>query len=61
MAANLEKHLTQRGFKLIDPETGSRFLIEEIEHGRKGDTEVIVAGGAQRLAEPQPKVVQSAT
>ena len=59
MAAELEKHLTRRGLKLINPEMGSNFLIEEIQFGRKGETEVIVAGGAESFAQPQPGTLQS--
>jgi acyl transferase domain-containing protein/NAD(P)H-dependent flavin oxidoreductase YrpB (nitropropane dioxygenase family)/NAD(P)-dependent dehydrogenase (short-subunit alcohol dehydrogenase family) len=52
MVADLEKHLTQRGLKLITPEEGPVFLVEELLHGRKGNTEVIIAGGAEHAARP---------
>jgi NAD(P)-dependent dehydrogenase (short-subunit alcohol dehydrogenase family) len=52
MVADLEKHLTRRGLKLIAPENGPAFLIDELLYGRKGDTEVIIAGGAQEAARP---------
>jgi acyl transferase domain-containing protein/NAD(P)H-dependent flavin oxidoreductase YrpB (nitropropane dioxygenase family)/NAD(P)-dependent dehydrogenase (short-subunit alcohol dehydrogenase family) len=52
MVADLEKHLTQRGLKLISPEEGPAFLIDELQFGRKGESEVIIAGGAEELARP---------
>jgi malonyl CoA-acyl carrier protein transacylase/NADP-dependent 3-hydroxy acid dehydrogenase YdfG len=50
MTADLERHLTQRGLKLISPEQGPRFLVEELEFGRKGETEVIIAGATEEAA-----------
>ena len=52
MVADLEKHLTRRGLKLISPEEGPVFLVEELIHGRKGHSEVIIAGGAEHAARP---------
>src|SRR5262249_34050879 len=52
MVADLEKHLTKRGLKLITPEEGPRFLVEELLYGRKGDSEVVIAGGAENVAKP---------
>jgi NAD(P)-dependent dehydrogenase (short-subunit alcohol dehydrogenase family) len=49
MGAGLEDHLQARGHKLIAPETGARFFIEELEFGAKGETEVCIAGGPERL------------
>ena len=49
MIADLERHLTQRGLKLISP--GSRvpaFWWKSCVFGRKGETEVIIAGGNGR-------------
>ena len=46
----LERHLTQRGLKLISPEQGPRFLVEELQFGRKGETEVIIAGATEEAA-----------
>ncbi len=60
MVSHLERHLTARGLKLISPDEGPRFLIEEIIHGTKGDSEVLVAGGAERVVQPpraQPREV----
>ncbi len=61
MVANLERHFTARGLKLISPETGPVFVIEELLHGGKNDFEVIVAGGAERLARPQASTLASTT
>ena len=52
MVAELEKHLLQRGLKLIAPEVGSRFVVEELLHGGKDDAEVVVAGGSEEMARP---------
>jgi acyl transferase domain-containing protein/NAD(P)H-dependent flavin oxidoreductase YrpB (nitropropane dioxygenase family)/NAD(P)-dependent dehydrogenase (short-subunit alcohol dehydrogenase family) len=52
MVANLEKHLVQRGLKLIAPEVGSRFVIEELLLGGKEEAEVVVAGGSEQMARP---------
>jgi NAD(P)-dependent dehydrogenase (short-subunit alcohol dehydrogenase family) len=52
MVAELEEHLTRRGLKLISPEEGPVFLIDELTYGHKGETEVIVAGGAEEAVRP---------
>lgn len=52
MVADLEKHLTQRGLKLISPEQGPVFLVDELQYGKKGETEIIIAGGAEKAARP---------
>jgi hypothetical protein len=52
MVSELEKHLVKRGLKLISPEVGPVFVIDELTHGRKGQSEVLIAGGAQRAARP---------
>jgi hypothetical protein len=49
MVSDLEKHLVARGLKLIAPETGVRFFVEELRRGRKGESEVIIGGGAEHL------------
>lgn len=51
MAAGLAKHLTARNVEMIPPQTGVRFFIEELLRGRKGESEVIVGGGAEHLAQ----------
>ena len=52
MVADLEKHLTQRGLKLISPEQGPVFLVDELQFGKKGETEIIIAGGTEQAAQP---------
>src|SRR4029077_6687822 len=52
MVADLAKHLTQRGLRLISPEQGPAFLVDELAFGRKGDVEVIIAGGVEHAARP---------
>jgi acyl transferase domain-containing protein/NAD(P)H-dependent flavin oxidoreductase YrpB (nitropropane dioxygenase family)/NAD(P)-dependent dehydrogenase (short-subunit alcohol dehydrogenase family) len=60
MTADLEQHLTQRGLKLISPEEGPGMLIDELMFGKKGETEVIIAGGSDKAAakpfQPPPKI-----
>ena len=52
MVAELEEHLTRRGLQLISPEVGPVFLIDELTYGHKGETEVIIAGGAEEVVQP---------
>jgi NAD(P)-dependent dehydrogenase (short-subunit alcohol dehydrogenase family) len=52
MVADLARHLTQRGLRLITPEQGPALLVDELALGRKGDVEVIIAGGAEQAARP---------
>ena len=52
MVAELEEHLTRRGLQLISPEVGPVFLIDELTYGRKGETEIIFAGGAEEVVQP---------
>lgn len=51
MVAELEPHLRRRGLKLIEPDEGPQFVLDEIGIGGKGECEVIVAGGAERLVQ----------
>jgi NAD(P)-dependent dehydrogenase (short-subunit alcohol dehydrogenase family) len=60
MVADLEKHLVQRGLRLISPEEGPALLIAELLHGRKGESEVILAGGAEALAQPARRAAAAA-
>jgi len=60
MVAHLEPHLRRRGLKLITPEEGSRFLANELEFGRKGDREVIIAGGSENLVAPRRRHAEPA-
>jgi acyl transferase domain-containing protein/NAD(P)H-dependent flavin oxidoreductase YrpB (nitropropane dioxygenase family)/NAD(P)-dependent dehydrogenase (short-subunit alcohol dehydrogenase family)/acyl carrier protein len=50
MVAHLEKHLVNKGLQLISPEAGPVYVIEELLHGRKGDHEVVIAGGSEQSA-----------
>jgi NAD(P)-dependent dehydrogenase (short-subunit alcohol dehydrogenase family) len=59
MVADLEKHLVQRGLKLISPETGSRFVIDELLLSGKADAEVVVAGGSERMARPAARPAEA--
>ncbi len=52
MVADLEKHLVQKGLKLITAEEGPRFVIEELTFGSKADVEIIIAGGGENVARP---------
>jgi NAD(P)-dependent dehydrogenase (short-subunit alcohol dehydrogenase family) len=52
MVADLEKHLAARGVALIPPEVGSAFLIDELNHRREGESEVLIAGGAENVVQP---------
>src|SRR5215207_7986142 len=53
MVADLEKHLTARGLKLIAPQQGATFAVDELVFGAKGEPEVVVAGGTETA--PKPK------
>ncbi len=52
MVSDLEKHLSARGIALISPEVGCRMFVDEVVHGPKGASEVIIAGGADNLVTP---------
>ncbi|HEY8504440.1 MAG TPA: SDR family NAD(P)-dependent oxidoreductase, partial [Gemmataceae bacterium] len=52
MVADLAKHLVARGLKLITTEEGPVFFADEIARGRKGEREVIIAGGAEHVVQP---------
>lgn len=52
MSADMEAYMTSRGFTLIAPEDGPGMLINELLHGRKGETEVIIAGAADETGRP---------
>jgi NAD(P)-dependent dehydrogenase (short-subunit alcohol dehydrogenase family) len=59
MVADLEKHLVQRGLRLIAPEEGPALLLAELLHGRKGESEVIIAGGADAITRPARRGTQT--
>ena len=44
MVSDLEAHLGRQGFGMIPPQVGAPRLGDELEFGRKGDVEVIIAG-----------------
>ena len=50
MTADLERHLTQRGLKMISPEEGPKLLLDELQFGKKGQTEVIMARATEEAA-----------
>ncbi|MCS6864889.1 MAG: beta-ketoacyl synthase N-terminal-like domain-containing protein [Gemmataceae bacterium] len=52
MVADLEKHLVARGLKLIAPAVGAKFAVDELIFGRKGEPEVLIAGGSETAARP---------
>ncbi len=52
MVADLEKHLQARGLELIEPTVGANFAVDELLHGKKGETEVLIAGGTEQAARP---------
>jgi NAD(P)-dependent dehydrogenase (short-subunit alcohol dehydrogenase family) len=52
MVAELEKHLVARGLRLISPEEGPGLILDELTHGKKGDREVVFAGGAEAIVSP---------
>ena len=53
MVADLEKHLSARGLKLIAPAVGANFAVNEVIYGTKGEPEVLVAGGTEQAAAPR--------
>ncbi len=52
MVADLEKHLVQRGLRLISPQEGPLLLLDELMFGPKGVFEVVFAGGAEAIVQP---------
>jgi NAD(P)-dependent dehydrogenase (short-subunit alcohol dehydrogenase family) len=53
MVSHLEKHLVKRGLKLIPPDQGAALFADELEHGRKGESEVLIAGGEEHEIRPK--------
>jgi NAD(P)-dependent dehydrogenase (short-subunit alcohol dehydrogenase family) len=60
MVADLEKHLVRRGLRLIAPDEGPALLIDELLHGHKGESEVILGGGAEALTRPAQEAAVAA-
>ncbi len=52
MVSDLEGHLGRRGLGMIPPDVGCAAMADEIRSGRKGDVEIVVAGGLGSLDEP---------
>ena len=52
MVADLEKHLVARGLKLIEPAVGAGLRRGRGDLRRKGEPEVLVAGGTEQAARP---------
>jgi len=52
MVSDLEGHLGRRGLGMIPPDVGPGLMADELEFGRKGDVEVIVAGAFGSLDGP---------
>ncbi len=53
MVSHLEKHLVKRGLKLIPPDQGAARFADELAHGQKGDSEVLIAGGEEHEIRPK--------
>ena len=53
MVSHLEKHLVKRGLKLIPPDEGAKRFADELEHGKKGESEVLIAGGEEHEIRPK--------
>ena len=53
MVSHLEKHLAARGVALISPAEGTALLMDELEFGKKGESEVLLAGGAEHVVRPK--------
>jgi NAD(P)-dependent dehydrogenase (short-subunit alcohol dehydrogenase family) len=49
MVAELAPYLTARGISLIPPELGAAMFVDELVLGKKGESEIIIAGGAENL------------
>jgi NAD(P)-dependent dehydrogenase (short-subunit alcohol dehydrogenase family) len=58
MVSELESHLGRRGLEMIPHEVGRSRLGDEVVQGKKGEVEVIVAGGLGNLVSPLEVVEQ---
>ncbi len=52
MVSELEGHLGRRGLGMVSADVGSVAFADELQFGRKGDVEIVVAGGLGPLADP---------
>lgn len=59
MVADLENHLQARGITLIEPEVGAALFLEELEFGWKGESEVLIAGGAAQLQKTPSRATET--
>jgi hypothetical protein len=50
VSAEVRNQFRDRGVELISPATGLRFLEEELRFGRRGEAEVVIAGGSRQPA-----------
>jgi acyl transferase domain-containing protein/NAD(P)H-dependent flavin oxidoreductase YrpB (nitropropane dioxygenase family)/NAD(P)-dependent dehydrogenase (short-subunit alcohol dehydrogenase family) len=50
VSPELRRRFEARGVRLIEVETGRRALVHELEHGRKGEAEVILGDGPWAVA-----------
>ncbi len=44
MVSELEGHLGRRGLGMVSPDLGTAAFADELQYGRKGDVEVVIAG-----------------
>ncbi|WP_422931056.1 SDR family NAD(P)-dependent oxidoreductase [Singulisphaera sp. PoT] len=54
MVSDLEAHLGRQGFGMIPPEVGATKVGDDLQFGKKGDVEVIVAGDLGSLMDDEP-------
>jgi NAD(P)-dependent dehydrogenase (short-subunit alcohol dehydrogenase family) len=52
MVSELEGHLGRRGLGMIPPDVGAAAFADELQFGRKGEVEILVAGALGPLADP---------
>lgn len=52
MVSELEGHLGRRGLGMVSPDLGTAAFADELQYGRKGDVEVVIAGSLGPLADP---------
>ncbi len=57
MVSDLEDHLGSTGLGMISPEAGVAALVNELLHGRKGEVEVVLAGGLGTLDAPLERTI----
>ena len=50
MAAELAKHMKDKGVDLISPRVGSTMFADELVKDNRGHFEIIIGGGAENIA-----------